>query len=69
MHETEKWKINLIYNHNFTQSFILLCKKIIEVRTILRASKGELQEKVKGARLKTTLLPKRLIRILPTLPY
>ena len=27
MHETEKQKINLIYNHNFKQSLILLCRK------------------------------------------
>ena len=48
MHETEKQKANLIYNHNFKKSLISLCRKMAE----LRASKSKLQEKTKGARLK-----------------
>ena len=54
MHETEKKKINLIYNHNFKQSFIFYCRKnMLRLKTTLRASKGELKEKTKSARLKS----------------
>ena len=54
MHETDKPKVNLIYNHNFKKSLILLCRKMAE----LRASKSKLQEKTKGARLKNYCLEK-----------
>ena len=53
MHETEKQKVNLIYNHNFKKKLILLCKKMTKLRTTVRASKSKLQEKTKGARLKS----------------
>ena len=39
MHETEKQKINLIYNHNFQKKFDFLLCRITKIKTILRASK------------------------------
>ena len=69
MHETKQQKINLIYNHNFKQSLIFYCagKKMLRLKTTLRALKIKLQAKTKGTRLKATLLPKRLIS--SYLPY
>ena len=69
MHETEKQKINLIYNHNFNQSLIFYCagKKMLRLKTTLRALKRKIQEKTKGTILKAALLPKRFIS--SYLPY
>ena len=69
MHETKKQKINLIYNHNFNPSLIFYCagKKMLRLKTTLRALKRKLQAKTKGTRLKATLLPKILIS--SYLPY
>ena len=48
MHETEKQKINLIYNHNFQEKFdFLFCRNQIYTRSF----KGELQTKVQGSTL------------------
>ena len=47
MHETEKKKIILIYNNKFQEKFDFLLCKIIEIKTILRASN-------KGAKFYTT---------------
>ena len=39
--------MNLIYNHNFQEKFDFFIMQDGEIKTILRASKGELQEKMK----------------------
>ena len=50
MHETEKRKINLIYNHDFQSKFdFLFCRN----QNYTKSFKGELQTKVQGS----TLLP------------
>ena len=61
MHETEKQKINLIYNHNFSIKvwFFILQENIIT----LRASKSELQT----TKQDSTLPPGKAYLILPTL--
>ena len=64
MHEVEKQKVNLIYNHNFKKSLILLCrKKWQKLKTTLRALKSKLQKKTKRCKTKKlkTIAQKRLI--------
>ena len=47
MHETEKQKINLIYNHNFQEKFDFLLCKITEIKTIVRASRASFRQRCK----------------------
>ena len=63
MHETEKQKINLIYNHNFQIKvwFFILQDNINQNYT--KSFKGELQTKMQSS----TLLPGKAYSILPTL--
>ena len=48
MHETEKQKANLIYNHNFLEKFDFIMQvQWLNLKTTLGALKRKLQEKTK----------------------
>ena len=50
MHETEKQKINLIYNHNFQEKFdFLLCRKRNGNQNYTKSFKGEFQAKMQDS--------------------
>ena len=53
MHETEKQKINLIYNHNFQEKFDFFIVQDNKNQNYTKSFKGELQEKMQDS----TLLP------------
>ena len=70
MHETEKQKANLIYNHNFLEKFdfIVQVKWLKLLKTTLGALKNKLQEKTKRCKTKKLhYCPEKLIQVLPTL--
>ena len=63
MHETEKQKINLIYNHNFKQSFDLTVQENSSIQDYTKSFKRRASGK--DARFYTSA--RRLIQVLPTL--
>ena len=55
MHETEKQKINLIYNHNFQEKVWFFIVQDNRNQNYTKSFKGELQAKMKNS----TLLPRK----------